>query len=113
MKWFLSVLSVLILAASPLKACDRVSAFSNGVGHCAVGGSFYLPPFSVPAVFQNPGLTYSAPVTEIVPVPVRVPDFVAVPVVRQVRVVNANRFHTPQFVAQSARKFKQKNKIKN
>lgn len=108
MKWFLAVLSVLILAASPLKACDRVQAFSAGVGHCAVQ-SFAVPTVQAQAVFAAP--TYAT--QQVVQVPVQAPvtyqQAFAVPVVQQVHAVNAFRVRNVQAVQ---RRVKVKQKIK-
>lgn len=73
MKAFLKVCVVLVcvvfvLAASPLSACDRVSAFSSGFGSCGVQ-AFAVPAVQAQAVFAQP--VYQT--QQVVQVPVQAP----------------------------------------
>lgn len=74
MKAFLKVCVVLacvvfVLAASPLTACDRVSAFGSGFGSCAAVQAFAVPAVQAQAVFAQP--VYQT--QQVVQVPVQAP----------------------------------------
>ncbi len=95
---------LMVLAASPLTACDRVQAF--GFGSCAAVQSFALPAVQAQAVFAQP--VYQT--QQVVQVPVQAPVVfqsayavqsfaVAHPVVQQVNVVRNRQPRVTRSVA--------------
>jgi len=114
MKRILAICAVLILvlAASPLKACDRVQAFSAGVGHCAVQ-AFAAPVVQAQAVFAAP--TYQT--QQVVQVPVQAPvvyqQAFAVPIVQQFQQVqHVQAFRVQRVQAVRSQRVKTKQKIR-